>query len=240
MSISFKTPSVGGFDKELLLNVEGYLARPATVSKATIPGLAPNNKGRYIIPQGTLVVGAKGSILTNPMQEVVQATVTQTRATATVASTVVVTAKAAGTVAYTVALEKGTTRNPSVSFDGTALVVKLAVNRAGNVTTTYDDVVTLINNDTVANSYVVASIADGADGSAVAAATSDAVALAGGAAEAVTGNIDGVLYHSVDVTDGEAPATVVISGIINVDNMPVEPSDAVKAKLPHIIFGRID
>ena len=240
MSINAKPTPVDGDDKELLLNVEGYLARPATVSKSTIPNLAPNDKGRYIIPQGTLVVGTSGSILTNPMQEVVQATVTQTRATATVASTVVVTAKSAGVVAYTVALENGTTRTPSVSFDGTALVVKLAVNRNGNVTTTYDDVVSLINNDTVANSYVVASLADGADGSAVAVATKEAVALSGGAAEAVTGNIDGVLYHSVDVTDGEAPATVVIRGIINVDNMPVEPSDAVKAKLPHIIFGRID
>lgn len=240
MSVNFQVTPVDGLDKELLLNVEGYIARPATISKAAIPDMKPDADGHYIVPQGTLVVGANGSILTNPMQEVVQATVTQTRATATVASTVVVTAKAAGTVAYTVALEKGTTRNPSVSFDGTALVVKLAVNRAGNVTTTYDDVVTLINNDTVANSYVVASLADGADGSAVAVATTDAVALAGGAAEAVTGDIDGILYHSVDVSAGEAPCTVLIRGVVNVDNMPVEPSAAVKAKLPHIIFGRID
>ena len=238
MSVNFQVTPVDGLDKELLLNVEGYIARPATISKAAIPDMKPDADGHYIVPQGTLVVGKSGSILENPLQEVVQATVTQTRATATVASKFTVTAKTAGVVAYTVTLAKGTNGNSSVSFDGTDVKVTLAVNRSGNVKTTYKDVVDLINNDAAVNSYVVAKLVDGEDGSDVAAETTET--LAGGAAEAVTGDIDGILYHSVDVTKGEAPATVLIRGVVNVDNMPVEPSAAVKAKLPHIIFGRID
>lgn len=238
MSVNFQVTPVDGLDKELLLNVEGYIARPATISKAAIPNMKPDADGHYIVPQGTLVVGKSGSILENPLQEVVQATVTQTRATATVASKFTVTAKTAGVVAYTVTLVKGTNGNSSVSFDGTDVKVTLAVNRSGNVKTTYKDVVDLINNDATANSYVVAKLVDGEDGSDVAAETTET--LAGGAAEAVTGDIDGILYHSVDVSAGEAPCTVLIRGVVNVDNMPVEPSAAVKAKLPHIIFGRID
>lgn len=238
MSVNFQATPVDGLDKELLLNVEGYIARPATISKAALPDMKPDADGHYIVPQGTLVVGKSGSILENPLQEVVQATVTQTRATATVASKFTVTAKTAGVVAYTVTLVKGTNGNSSVSFDGTDVKVTLAVNRSGNVKTTYKDVVDLINNDATVNSYVVAKLVDGEDGSDVAAETTET--LAGGAAEAVTGDIDGILYHSVDVSAGEAPCTVLIRGVVNVDNMPVEPSAAVKAKLPHIIFGRID
>ena len=238
MSVNFQVTPVDGLDKELLLNVEGYIARPATISKAAIPDMKPDADGHYIVPQGTLVVGKSGSILENPLQEVVQATVTQTRATATVASKFTVTAKTAGVVAYTVTLAKGTNGNSSVSFDGTDVKVTLAVNRSGNVKTTYKDVVDLINNDATVNSYVVAKLVDGEDGSDVAAETTET--LAGGAAEAVTGDIDGILYHSVDVSSGESPCTVLIRGTVNVDNMPVEPSAAVKAKLPHIIFGRID
>ena len=64
--------------------------------------------------------------------------------------------------------------------------------------------------------------------------------MSGGAVEAVTGKIDGVLYHSVDVSDGEAVGTMVYAGVINKDAMPIEPSDAVEAALPHIKFARID
>lgn len=242
MSVDFKVTPVDGLDKELLLNVEGYLARPITVSKETISGLAPDDKGRYVIPQGTLLVGKDSSLLVDSMQLAVEAKATQTRAKATVNSVLEVESKVAGAVTYAISLVKptGSSSVPSISFDGAKFEIKLATTSSGNVKTTYDDIVKLINNDTKANTYIVAKIADGADGTTKADATSTDVALAGGAEETVDGNIDGILYHSVDVTDGEAPATLLVHGFVNVDNMPVEPSDAVKAKLPHIMFGRID
>lgn len=239
MSIEIKQDAVAGFDKELLMNVEGYLAKPVTVSKDTIADLAPDADGHYVIPQGTLLVGQGGSLFDDPMQLAVKATATQTQATVTVNSAFTVTAKAAGDLAYTIKLVAGTSASPKVAFAAKTLTVTLGVNKSGAIKTTYEEVVKLINDDTVANSYVVAKLVDGFDGSTVAAATSADAVTAGGAAETVD-KVDGILYHSVCVDNGEQPATMVFAGYVNVDAMPVEPSDAVKAALPHIKFGRID
>lgn len=62
----------------------------------------------------------------------------------------------------------------------------------------------------------------------------------GGGSETITGIIDGILLHSVDVTDGENFGALVVAGSINMDNMPVVPSTAVKGALPRILFSRID
>lgn len=242
MSINFKATKVDGFEKELLYNVEGYLARPVTLDKTSIIGLVPDADGHYIIPQGTLLVGKAGSLFDNPQQLAVQASVTQTRASVTVNSAFKVTAREAGDVTDTVSLVVGTKRATTVTHSAGALVVTLGVDKSGNVSVSYDDVVKLINDDEVANSFYVAEIVAGFDGSTVAAATptSAVPAMSGGAVEAVTDKIDGVLYHSVDVSDGEAVGTMVYAGVINKDAMPVEPSDAVEAALPHIKFARID
>ena len=234
-------PVTGMDDKELLLVSEGYVARPVTVSKDTVADLTPVD-GHYIIPQGTYLYGKNGSLLVNPQQEAVEVKETVTKSTLTVNSSVVVTAKDEGDLsAYTVALTKGTKRTASVSFDvaSKALVVTLAVNKADAITTTYKEVVDLINNDIVANTFVVAELASGVGDDAVAAEAVAAPLSTGGDAT-VASDIDGVLYHSVDVTDGEATGALIIHGYINVDNMPSVPSAAVKAKLPHIVFGRKD
>ena len=90
----------------------------------------------------------------------------------------------------------------------------------------------------VANSYIVATLVDGKDGDTIASAGT--VTTASGAATTVASNIDGVLLHSVDVTDGEATGAMMIGGNINIDNMPVTPDAAVIAKLPNINFLRRD
>ena len=96
-----------------------------------------------------------------------------------------------------------------------------------------------INENIEANSLVIAKLASGADGSALATAVSS-TSLAGGDAMSVSGDIDGILYHTVDVTDGEAMGAMIIHGYINEDAMPDVPGAAIKAKLPHIVFGRKD
>lgn len=240
MSINFQTKKVDGFDKELLLIGEGYIARPVTVDKSTISGLVADDRGHYYIPQGTYLYGADGtSLLANPNQKAVAVVPTVASATATLASAVVVDAKDEGASTVTVELVVGTAHKIKVAVAGKAITVTLAVDKNGAVKDTWDDVIKAINEHLEANSLVVAKLASGADGSATATAVAS-TALANGDAMAVASDIDGILYHSVDVTDGEATGAMIIHGYINEDAMPVVPGAAIKAKLPHIVFGRKD
>lgn len=244
MANSFKNQKLTGFDKTLVLYQDGYVARPVTVDKTTISDLQPNEAGKYIIPQGTLLTGVSGSLLENPQQKAVQAKVSGTKATVTINSAVVVTAKESGDVAYKFALVKSTksTSSATISYDASQkkFTITLAVNKSDTVLTTYGDVVALINNDTIANTYVSAKLASGVKGTKVADVTPEDATTSAGGEESVTGLIDGILVHSIDVTAGETAAAMMIAGYVNVDNMPFVPSTAVKAKLPHIVFSRID
>ena len=237
MSIDFGYKKVAGFDKELLYNQVGYLAKPVTLDKSTLT-VTPTEKGRYIIPQGTLLYGQGSSLLLNPNQNAKAVVPTLSKATIVLGETVKITSKADGTVTYKVTLEAGTARRPSITASATEATIKLGVDKAGAVTTTYNDVISLINTDMVANNYIVATLVDGKDGDAVASAGN--VTTASGSVTTVDSDIDGVLLHSVDVTDGEATGAMMIGGNINIDNMPVTPDAAVIAKLPNINFLRRD
>lgn len=237
--------NVDGFDKELLLIGEGYIARPVTVNRDTINGLTPNDAGRYIIPYGTYLYGATGeSLLANPQQYAVAVTPTTTKATVTIGSSLVITAKGEGALAHVVTLVAGTSTKfaPDVKVTGTGasktITINLAVDSYGNVTSTWNDIVTLINKDIEANTFIIAALASGVDGDTLAAAGTGTTS--GGGADTVSSDIDGILYHSVDVTDGEATGALIIHAYINVDNMPSVPGAAIKAKLPHIVFARKD
>ena len=246
MAVEIKRKKFDGLDKELLLVGEGYIARPVTVNKDTVAGLTPTDKGRYIIPYGTYLYGTSGSLLANPQQVAKEVVPTVTRATLTVNTSVKVTAKQDGAVAHTIEFYIPTGQavsNPSVEVSGgatKAIKVNLACKADGTIKTTYAKVVELINNDTEANTYIKAELVTGVTDDVLAAVAASAP-LAGGGAMAVSGDIDGILYHSVDVTEGENTGALIIHGYINVDNLPQgEPGDAVKAKLPHIVFGRRD
>lgn len=236
---------VDGFDKELLLVGEGYIARPVTLNKNTISGLTPNDAGKYIIPYGTYLYGADGeSLLSNPQQYGIAVVPTVTHATATINSSLVVNAKSEGSLAHVVTLVAGTSTlsTPVITVTGTGasktITIDLAVDSLGNVTSTYGDIVDLINNDMVANTFITAEMDTGVDPETIAAAGTGTTS--GGGNETVSSDIDGILYHSVDVTDGEATGALIIHAYINVDNMPSVPGAAVKAKLPHIVFARKD
>ena len=240
MSINVQTKKVDGFDKELLLVGEGYIARPVTVDKSTISGLVADDRGNYYIPQGTYLYGAEGtSLLANPNQKAIAVVPTVTNATATLATAVVVEAKDEGTSSVKVELVVGTAHKIKVAVASNTITVTLAVDKNSAVKDTWDDVVKAINENIEANSLVIAKLASGADGSALATAVSS-TSLAGGDAMSVAGDIDGILYHTVDVTDGEAMGAMIIHGYINEDAMPAVPGTAIKAKLPHIVFGRKD
>ena len=251
---SFANRALSAFDNELLLYQDGYVARPVTVDKTTITGLTANEAGRYIIPQGTYLTGSTGSLLDNPQQLAIQATVTEANSTAVINSSVNIKVKESGVYAYVFSLVKETTASPvesedtatkgTISYDSATkkFTITLAINKAGTIISTYGDVVALINNDEIANTFVVASLATGVKPTALAAVTATDVTTtaAAGSKETVTGIIDGILYHSVDVTNGAEDATLMIAGYVNMDNMPAVPSTAVKAALPRITFSRID
>ena len=75
--------NVDGFDKELLLIYDNYVARPVTVDQSTIAGLVPDDKGHYIVPAGTYLYGADGeSLLLNPNQKAVAVIPTEVLASA--------------------------------------------------------------------------------------------------------------------------------------------------------------
>ena len=203
-------------------------------------GLVADDKGHYIIPQGIYLTGATGSLLLNPQQNAVAVVPTVAKAYAAVGTALVVTAKADGDVAYSVELTKGTSKYVKVTADATKATVALAVDsKGGDIISTNADVVKAINSDTTANTYVSAALATGANGDDLAVVTA-AVATSKGVADAVASDIDGILYHSVDVTDGEATGAMIYKGVINIDNMPEISGAAVKAKLPNIVFARRD
>jgi len=251
--INFQMKAVDGFDKELLLIYDGYVARPVTVDQSTIAGLVPDDKGHYIIPAGTYLYGENGeSLLLNPNQKAVAVIPTEVLASAKLGTgvtgasstgTVVVTAKKSGDLAYKFDISKGTTAVASIAYASatTTVTIKLAVDDDDDVLTTYGQLVQLINDDMVVNSLVKAELVDGYEDEVVVEETgASAVETAGGGTETVSSDIDGILYHSVDVTMGEATGAMIIKGVINVDNLATEPGAALKAKLPHIIFGRRD
>ena len=251
--INFQMKDVDGFDKELMLVRDGFLARPVTVNQSTIAGLTPDDKGHYIIPYGTYLYGADGeSLLTNPNQMAVAVIPTEVLASAklgtgvtgaTTSGTVVVTAKKSGNLAYKFDISKNTSAVNTIAYNTgtTTVTIKLAVDSNDDVITTYAELAQLINDDMVVNSLVIAEVVDGfADTTVEEETGADAVTTAGGGTETVSSDIDGILYHSVDVTNGEATGAMIIKGVINVDNLATEPGAALKAKLPHIIFGRRD
>lgn len=182
-TINFENTKVSGFDKTLILNHVGYVARPVTVTKTTVSGLTPTDTGRYIIPQGTYLTGESGSLLDNPQQNAVAVVPTESNATVTINSAVDIQVKLSGTYGYIFKLVKASEPSPTVPADaaisGTIeytaatklFTITLAVDKNSNVITTYNDVVALINNDTVANTYVIASLHNGVDGYTKAAAT---------------------------------------------------------------------
>jgi len=240
MAIDFKMKPVDGFDPELLLIGEGYLARPVTLDKTSLAGITPDDKGNYYIPYGSYLYGSNGtSLLVDPNQLATVVVPTEAKATVTLDSGLVLTAKAEGAVAIPVAMTVDTTAHNDVfSYNtSTGITIKLGTDKAGNVKDNFAQLAKKINEDLVLNSLVVATVVSGKEADIPAA---DTGTTASGGATTVASDIDGILYHTVKVTDGEATGAMIIHGVINIDKMPSEPGAAIKAKLPHIQFARRD
>lgn len=240
MAINFNVKPVDGLDKELLLLGEGYLARPVTLAQSSLAGITPDDKGKYYIPQGSYLFGSNGtSLLVDPNQLATVVVPTEAKATITINTALKITAKAEGAVAIPVTITVGTAHEDVITYDATTGVsVVLAVKKDGiTVKDTYGILAKKLNENLEVNSVIVAEAVAGKEDDVASAGTGTTT---GGGATTVTGDIDGILYHTVDVTDGEATGAMMIHGVVNIDNMPSVPGAAITAKLPHIQFARRD
>lgn len=243
MAINFGKNPVEGFDKTLQLIGEGYAARPVTLNKDSVANLEKTDGGRYVIKQGTYLVGQSGSLLENPNQVAVEASISVTKDTATLNSKVDIESVKSENVGVEITCTKASTASASSSMTYNAvtkeLAITLATDSSGDEATTAGELVEMINEDVTVSAIIKAKLHSGVLESAVISNNATAT-TSGGGVQSVSGTIDGILYHSVDVTDGEATGAMMISGYVNIDNMPFNPGSAIREKLPRITFGRID
>ena len=240
MTQIFKQTPIAGMEDSILYFTENYVAKPIMLNKTTITGLTANADGKFIIPRGTFLTGTAGSLKERPNQVAKQAVFTGVAGTLNLLTYVRIVDKQESNRVLTFKVTKPAkaTNVATVSVSGLTIEIKVA-NDGTNILTTLGDIVTLINGNMEANSLCVASLTDETKADTVATEVASAV-TAGGANDTGTGDVDGILLHSVDVTDGEATGALVIAGFVDLDKINIEPSTNFKTKLPMIAFLRKD
>ena len=227
-------------EDSILYFTENYVAKPIMLNKTTITGLTANADGKFIIPRGTFLTGTAGSLKERPNQVAKQAVFTGVAGTLNLLTYVRIVDKQESNRVLTFKVTKPAkaTTTATVAVSGLTIEIKVA-NNGTNILTTLGDIVTLINGNMEANSLCVASLTDETKADTVATEVASAV-TAGGANDTGTGDVDGILMHSVDVTDGEATGALVLAGFVDLDKIDIAPSTNFKTKLPMIAFLRKD
>ena len=240
MTQIFKQTPIAGMEDSILYFTENYVAKPIMLNKTTITGLTANADGKFIIPRGTFLTGTAGSLKERPNQVAKQAVFTGVAGTLDLLTYVRIVDKQESNRVLTFKVTKPAkaTTTATVAVSGLTIEIKVA-NDGTNILTTLGDIVTLINGNMEANSLCVASLTDETKANTVATEVASAV-TAGGANDTGTGDVDGILMHSVDVTDGEATGALVLAGFVDLDKIDIEPSTNFKTKLPMIAFLRKD
>ena len=240
MTQIFKQKPIAGMEDSILYFTENYVAKPIMLDKTTITGLTANADGKFIIPRGTFLTGTAGSLKERPNQIAKQAVFTGVAGTLNLLTYVHIVDKQESNRVLTFKVTKPAkaTTTATVAVSGLTIEIKVA-NDGTNILTTLGDIVTLINGNMEANSLCVASLTDETKADTVATEVASAV-TAGGANDTGTGDVDGILMHSVDVTDGEATGALVLAGFVDLDKIDIEPSTNFKTKLPMIAFLRKD
>ena len=240
MTQIFKQTKIAGMEDSILYFTENYVAKPIMLNKTTITGLTANADGKFIIPRGTFLTGTAGSLKERPNQVAKQAVFTGVAGTLALLTYVRIVDKQESNRVLTFKVTKPAkaTTTATVAVSGLTIEIKVA-NDGTNILTTLGDIVTLINGNMEANSLCVASLTDETKADTVATEVASAV-TAGGANDTGTGDVDGILMHSVDVTDGEATGALVLAGFVDLDKIDIEPSTNFKTKLPMIAFLRKD
>ena len=240
MAQIFKKTPIAEMEDSILYFTENYVAKPIVLNKTTITGLTANADGRFIIPRGTFLTGTAGCLLDRPNQIAKQAVFTGVAGTLNLLTYVRIVDKQESNRVLTFKVTKPAkaTNTATVVVSGLTIEIKVATDGT-NILTTLGDIVTLINGNMEANSLCVASLTDETKADTVATEVASAV-TAGGVNDTGTGDVDGILTHSVDVTDGEATGALMLAGFVDLDKIGIEPSTNFKTKLPMIAFLRKD
>ena len=206
-------------------------------------GIVANADGKKIVPKGTIVGGAAAPVLTDVTQKV------QKKNTASVAATldtgvvgdnnaITFTAKVAGAIGNATKVQlkdpAGNDQALKVDIAGDVVEVSLATGPAGAITSTAAQVIVAVNAHLFAKTLVSATNTGASTGVGVVAAVA-ATALADGA-DGSAKSAEGVLLNDVDVTNGPAPATMLIQAYLAKGKLPEVPTAEAIAALPLIKF----
>lgn len=207
-------------------------------------GISANSDGKKIVKAGTIVGGVSSPVLLNPNEPVqekntqsVAASLELDNATPDANSKVTITANEAGTAGNDIKVQfldpLGNDQALAVSISGDTIVVSLATDGTGAITSTAAEVAAAINAHLIAGELVTAEASG--DGSTVIEAHA-ATALANGAAG--TGYLaEGVLLYDVDVTHGDQQGAMIVRGFIDENQLDSAPCDDAKEALSgRIVF----
>lgn len=235
------------FKKTTFVGISEILKFPDSYTALAVmmddTGIVADADGKKIVAKGTIVGGAAAPVLTDTTQKVQKkntASVAATLATGVIGSNnaITFTAKVAGTIGNATKVQL---KNPAaasqalaVSIVGDTIVVSLATDGASALTSTAADVVTAVNAHLTAKTLVSAANTGASTGAGVVAAVA-ATPLAGGTNGNATA-AEGVLLNDVDVTNGAAPATMIIQGYLAKNKLPEAPVAEAIAALPLIKF----
>ncbi len=230
---------------EILKFPDHYVALAVTVDDT---GIVANTDGKKIVPAGTPVGGATGSVLADASQKVQKKNTAPTapvKASVTLDCTngnadIVITAVEAGTAGngIKVQLKNPAGNNQALTVDlvDNAIVVSLATGVAGAITSTAAEVIAAINASLEARVLVVAANATGSDGTGVVNAIAATALIDGSAGSAGVTEAEGLLLSDVDVTYGSAPGAMLIHGFVALGKLPETPDAGVIAALKQITF----
>lgn len=226
-----------GLTPDILLYTTNYAARPVIVDDS---GIELDEKGRRIVPAGTVL----GGFMEKPNDVAEKVIIGGQKADLSTLftdkdSNVTFRAKQGGPDGNKIKVSFVAAQANQVlgiNVSGTTITVILATDASKVSTTTAQEIIDLIANDTAASALVDVKLSRQSRGTGYTEPFGP-TALSGGAEEA-PGKAEGMLRHPVDVTNGVATGTAVIAGFIDLDMLPEEPSGDIKKALPTLKFGR--
>lgn len=220
--MKFITTSLTNPQKTIMKFSDHYVAIAITMEDA---GISADGDGNKIVPAGTIVGGASNTLLGDDTKLAkVHAPATLTTALAGANNDMVFTAKMNRTIKVAYIDPSANDQALSVSVTTDTINVSLKTGSGGAIESTAAEIKAAIEAHYQANELVSIAHSGEDDGSGVVIALT-ATALASGIPA------EGLLMSDVDVTNGDAPAAMLIHGFVDLAKLPTAPSTQAVADL---------
>lgn len=220
--------------KQILKFPDHVVSVAVTVSDR---GIQPDEYGEKIIPAGTIVGGGISGSPVSPAHagsKAAQCTTTFGTANSNVIFTAREKGVAGNNIKIVLAAPSTADQTIGVSVTEKTITVNLATDSAKKVSSTANDVIEIIMEDSAARALINVKPALGSDGSGLVSALAE-TALSGGA-DGDAAMAKGVLMNDVDVTYGPNVGAMIIHGFIDAEKIPDKPTAADIAALTQIVF----